>query len=234
MAYLMSVPSRRCCSGRGPCSQEIEPTNFRLLFELAEKPVLLLLEKGRNQMLALRWTRPAVDVDANRLIGACGDVAHVQRPAVDDHLVCGARAFDCALGGFDCAPAGTRVTIAASTLATTQAVTLALIDPPFRCTPGCFSPDAEIADNIRWTRVNSEPELGTPLEDVEVSSRSTAIQDAVPVVEFDPPVLFRIPGDGAGDPRHRSSVDGAIGQIDVRISAGNLPGTDAAAANAER
>jgi hypothetical protein len=63
----------------------------------------------------------------------------------------------------------------------------------------------------------SEPELGTPLEHVEVSLRSAAVQDAVPVVELDPPVLFRIPGDGAGQPRHPSPIDGAICEIDVRV-----------------
>ena len=48
------------------------------------------------------------------------------------------------------------------------------------------------------------PELGPPLEHVELSSLSVAIEDAVPVVELDPPVLFRIPGDRARQPRHDS------------------------------
>ena len=49
----------------------------------------------------------------------------------------------------------------------------------------------------------SESELGTPLEHIEVSLLSASIQDAVAVVELDPPVLLRIPGDRAGQPRHR-------------------------------
>ena len=36
---------------------------------------------------------------------------------------------------------------------------------------------------------------------------SATIQDAAPVVEFDPPVRSGMPGDGAGQPRHHSPVD---------------------------
>ena len=81
------------CSGPAHITRKVETSDFRLLFELADEPVLLLCRGRCNQVLALRGARPLVDVDANRLVGACGDVAHVERPAGDGQFVVGAR-FD--------------------------------------------------------------------------------------------------------------------------------------------
>ena len=54
-------------------------------------PSCFFCEECVNQVLPLRRARPPVDVDANRLVGARGDVAHAERPAVDGHFVGGAR-----------------------------------------------------------------------------------------------------------------------------------------------
>src|SRR6185503_16830324 len=68
---------------------EVEAPQLRLFFQLLQQRVLsALLEERRDQVLALCRRGPAVDVDANRLVGAGGGVAHVQRITQDGHLVC--------------------------------------------------------------------------------------------------------------------------------------------------
>ena len=76
---------------RAHVAGEIEPSELRLLFELAQQPVLFLLHERADQVLALRRVRPPVDVDADVLVGAGCRVAHVQRPPGDGHPVGRAR-----------------------------------------------------------------------------------------------------------------------------------------------
>jgi hypothetical protein len=61
----------------------------------------------------------------------------------------------------------------------------------------------------------SEPELGTPLEHVEVSLRSAAVQDAVPVVELDPQCCSGYQEMAPVSRVILPPIDGAICEIDV-------------------